>query len=82
MVERTNRLIKDNTIKAHRYATCAQMVKNLKRWNSIYNFCRRHRRIGRITPYEAVCQWHQKQPDLFIKEPTHLLQYRSQTGET
>ena len=41
-----------------------------------------HRQIGRITPYQAVCNWHQKQLELFHKEPTELLAYRSQAHGT
>ncbi len=82
LVERANRLIKDNTIKVHRYPNRAPMVQDLRQWNTIYNFCRPHRRIGRITPYQAVCNWYLKQPQLFIRKPTHLLQFRSQPPET
>jgi hypothetical protein len=82
MVERTNGLIKENTTRQHRYQNAAQMKDDLRCWVIHYNFYRRHRRIGRITPYEAVCQWHQKQPELFLKEPDHLLAYRLQCGGT
>lgn len=82
LVERANRLIKDNTVKVHRYGTITEMIRDLKRWNSIYNFCRPHRRIGRITPYQAVCNWHQIQPERFIKEPAQLIQFRYQSDET
>lgn len=82
MVERTNGLIKENTTKQHRYQNPQQMKDDLRCWFIHYNFYRRNRRIGRITPYEAVCRWHQKQPELFLKEPDHLLPYRSQSGGT
>lgn len=82
MVERTNGLIKQGTTKVHTYQTVAQMKDDLQQWFVFYNFHRKHRRIGRVTPYEAVCHWHQKQPDLFLKEPDHLLSYCSQSGGT
>jgi transposase InsO family protein len=82
MVERTNGLIKENTTKQHTYQTVQQMKADLHRWFVHYNFYRRHRRIGRIAPYEAVCRCHDKQPELFLKEPAHLLSYRSQPGGT
>lgn len=82
LVERTNGLIKENTTKAHHYQNLQQMEEDLHAWFVQYNFYRRHRRIGRITPYEAVCHWHQKQPELFTKEPAHLLAYRSQSTGT
>jgi hypothetical protein len=82
MVERTNGLIKENTTKQHHYQDATQMKADLQRWWVHYNFSRRHRRIGRITPYEAVCRWCDKYPELFLKEPAHLLAYRSQDGGT
>jgi transposase InsO family protein len=82
MVERANGLIKENTTKQHRYQNPQQMKDDLRCWFIHYNFYRRHRRLGRITPYQAVCRWYQKQPQLFLKEPTHLLVYRSQSGGT
>lgn len=82
LVERTNGLIKENTTKQHHYHNPQQMKEDLQRWLVHYNFYRRHRRLGRITPYEAVCRWYDKQPELFLKEPAHLLSYCSQTGGT
>ena len=82
MVERTNGLIKQGTTKAHTYQNVEDMKYDLHVWFVYYNFFRKHRRIGRITPYEAVCLWYQKQPELFLKEPAHLLAYRSQSGGT
>lgn len=82
LVERTNGLVKQGTTKQHTYQNAQQMKEDLHLWFVHYNFHRRHRRIGRITPYEAVCHWHQKQPELFIKEPTHLLAYCSLSGGT
>ncbi len=82
LVERTNGLIKAGTTKQHTYQTADQMKHDLQRWFVHYNFYRRHRRLGRITPYAAVCRWYGKQPERFIKEPAHLLTYRSQSGGT
>jgi transposase InsO family protein len=55
MVERTNGLIKEGTTKQHIYQNAKQMKADLlkadlQRWLVHYNFYRRHRRIGRITP--------------------------------
>lgn len=82
MVERTNGLIKQGTTKQHTYQSVQEMKRDLHLWFVHYNFLRKHRRIGRITPYQAVCQWHQKQPELFLKKPTELLAYRSQSPGT
>jgi len=82
MVERANGLIKQGTTKQNIYQNAQQMKDDLHRWFVCYNFFRKNRRIGRITPYQAVCQWHYKQPELFLKEPTQLLAYRSQSHGT
>lgn len=82
MVERMNGLTKEATTKVHRYETAEQMREDLRGWFVRYNFCRRHRRIGNKTPYEACLAWFAKQPELFLKEPTALLAFRSQSCET
>ena len=82
MVERTNGLIKQGATKVHTYQSVEQMKDDLHSWFVFYNFHRRHCRSGRLTPYEAACRWRDKQPDLFIKQPAHLLSYCSQTGGT
>lgn len=79
LVERMNGLTKEATTKAHRYETAEQMTEDLSAWFVRYNFCRKHRRVGNRTPYEATVAWHEKQPELFIREPTALLAYRSQS---
>ena len=85
MVERMNGLTKENTVKRNRYVTVQEMLADLHGWFVGYNFCRKNRRIGGKTPYEAVLAWHKKDPTLFIKEPTTLLSHRngcSQSNET
>jgi transposase InsO family protein len=82
LAERTNGLVKQDTVKEHTYEHAPQMKEDLHAWFVRYNFYRPHRRLGRKTPYEAVCAWYDKQPELFIKEPAHLLSYRSQSGGT
>lgn len=82
MVERTNGLIKQGTTKAHTYHNAQEMKDDLQSWFVIYNFHRKHRRIGRITPYQAACNWHTKQPEIFLTNPTELLAYCSQPPGT
>jgi transposase InsO family protein len=77
MVERMNGLTKEATVKARRYATAQEMADDLHRWFVQYNFCRPHRRIGNRTPYEAALSWYERDPTIFIREPTALLAYRS-----
>lgn len=82
LVERINGLIQDDTTKRHAYKDACQMIDALEHWSVYYNFSRRHRLIGRKTPYEKVCEYHQLKPYLFIKEPAHLLDYCPQRSET
>lgn len=82
MVERTNGLIKEGTVKKNRYAGPQEMKDDLHLWFLVNNFYKPNRRIGKLTPYKAVCQWHIKQPELFLREPTSLLAYCSQPTET
>ena len=82
MVERMNGLTKENTTKRNRYVTVRAMLDDLHGWFVRYNFCRRNRRIGGKTPCEAVLAWHKKDPTLFLREPTALLVYRSQSNDT
>jgi transposase InsO family protein len=77
MVERMNGLTKEATTNLHRYESAPQMLADLAGWLVVYNFYRKHRRIGKRTPYEAVLSWYEKAPTLFIKEPTALLVYRN-----
>jgi transposase InsO family protein len=77
MVERMNGLTKEATTKAHCYQSVQEMADDLHGWFVRYNFCRKHRRIGKKTPYEAALWWYEKEPSLFIREPTALLTYRS-----
>ena len=82
MVERMNGLTKENTTKRNRYVTVQQMQADLQGWFVRYNFCRKNRRIGGKTPYEATLAWYKKDPSLFHKEPAALLAYRSQPIDT
>lgn len=82
MVERANGLIKEGTTKRHLYQSVQERETDLHRWFVFYNFRRIHRQIGRITPYQAVCNWYKKQPELFRKDPKELLAYRLQPHGT
>jgi transposase InsO family protein len=82
MAERMNGLTKENTTKRQTYSSPEEMIADLKGWMRRYDFERPHRQLGRKTPYEAVCEWHQKEPQRFVREPSSLLAYRSQPPET
>lgn len=82
MVERMNGLIKEGTTKKNHYQTAQEMKDDLHLWFVLHNFHRKLRRIGKSTPYEAVCQWHQKQPEIFLRDPASLRAYCSQPAGT
>ncbi len=82
LVERMNGLIQEGTYKMHRYPGYPELIDGLHQWLTIYNLRRQHSAIGGKTPYEKVCDWYAQRPDLFIKEPTDLLNYRSQRGKS
>lgn len=82
LAERAIGLIQEGTTKRHVYPSADAMLADLKAWFIHYNFYRPHRRIGRVTPYVKAREWYERNPDLFIKEPTHLLYFCSQRGET
>jgi len=82
LVERANGLIQEGTYKTHRYPGYPELIAGLHQWLVIYNLRRENRTIGRKTPYQKVCDWYVQNPDLFIKEPAHLLNFCSQGGET
>lgn len=85
LAERMNGLTKENTTKKQAYASPQAMIEDLKGWMSRYDFFRKHRRLGGKTPYQAVCDWFEKEPDRFLREPSSLLAfhaYRSQPPET
>ncbi|MBW3624987.1 MAG: IS481 family transposase [Armatimonadetes bacterium] len=77
LAERMNGLTKENTTKKNAYAGPQEMIEDLKGWMVRYDFYRPHRQLGRKTPYEAVCEWHKKEPQRFLREPSSLLAYRS-----
>lgn len=77
LVERTNALIKEGTTKKNTYRYAHEMAADLHGWLVHYNFYRKHRRLGGKTPYEAAVTWYEREPDLFLKEPTDLLRYRN-----
>lgn len=82
LVERMNGLIKSGAVRPYRYPHAEALALGLSIWQSYFNFDRKHRRLGRKTPYQTMLAWYDKQPDLFIRKPTDLISKRSQPRET
>jgi hypothetical protein len=58
-------LVKQDTIKQFVYPSAQAMLDSLAVWHREYNFIRKHRKLGRLTLWQAVCDWYQRQPDIF-----------------
>lgn len=79
LVERLNGLIQEQTTKKHKYSSADEMIEHILKWLIYYNFYRKHRQIGRKTPYQKACDYYQMHPELFIKEPKALTDLLSTT---
>jgi transposase InsO family protein len=71
-VERMNRTIKDATVKRYHYESHGQLVRHLDDFVAAYNFARRLKALGGLTPFEAICKAWTKEPHRFRLSPDHL----------
>ena len=70
-VERMNRTLKDATVYRYYYDTHQQLRDHLATFLMAYNFAKRLKTLKGLTPYEYICQQWQKQPELFVRDPSH-----------
>jgi len=68
-VERMNRTIKDATVKRYHYDDHAQLLRHLSDFIDAYNFGRRLKTLGGLTPYEFICKRWTIEPERFILDP-------------
>ena len=54
-VERMNRTIKEATVKRYHYESHDQLKTHLQSFLLAYNFARRLKSLGGMTPYEFIC---------------------------
>lgn len=73
-VERMNRTIKDATVKRFHYETHDQLRRHLADFLDAYNYPRRLKTLGGLTPYEHICKCWTSEPDRFILDPRHQVQ--------
>ena len=66
-----NRTIKDATVRRHHYDSHSQLRDHLADFLVAYNFTRRLKTLGGLTPYEFVCKAWTSQPDRFKLDPIH-----------
>ena len=72
-VERMNRTIKDATVKRFHYESHNQLRTHLADFMAAYNFARRLKTLGGLTPYEYICKIWTSEPDRFILDPIHQM---------
>ena len=72
-VERMNRTIKEATVKRFHYDSHDQLRTHLADFMSAYNFARRLKTLGGLTPYEYICKIWTSEPDRFIVNPIHQM---------
>ena len=72
-VERMNRTIKEATVKRYHYDSHDQLRRHLADFLAAYNFARRLKTLGGLTPYEYICKIWTSEPDRFILNPIHQM---------
>ncbi len=71
MIERFNGRIAD-VLATNRFRSGEHLADTLQRYVSIYNGYIPQRALGHVSPHEALQQWFQKQPDLFVSRVNNL----------
>lgn len=66
MVERFNGRISE-LVKQTRFASAAELESTLQHYLQVYNHHIPQRALGHISPIEALKEWQQKKPELFLK---------------
>ena len=72
-VERMNRTIKDATVKRFQYDSHDQRRTHLGDVMAAYNFARRLRTLGGLTPYEFICKIWTSGPGRSTLNPIHQM---------
>ena len=68
-----NRTLKEATVQRYYYEHHEQLRRHLADFISAYNFVRRLKTLGGLTPYEHICKTWTKQPERFILNPIHQM---------
>jgi transposase-like protein len=71
-VERMNRTLKEATVRRYHYNTHQQLRQHLAAFLDAYNFAKRLKTLGGLTPYEHICKAWTNDPNRFKYDPTHL----------
>ena len=80
------RITKDHTIKVHHYQNISEAIKDVKRFQDTWNYYKKLKVLKGKTPYEICCKWFKKKPEIFLRNPTILIEKElpncQQPGET
>lgn len=76
-VERTNRTIRNTTVRRVHYDSHDQMREHLTDVMAACNFARPLKTLGDLTPYDYTCQSWTSEPDRFILNPIHQMPGRN-----
>jgi hypothetical protein len=68
-----NRTIKEATVKRFHYDSHDQLRTHLSDFLAAYNFARRLKTLGGLTPYEHICNIWTSEPDRFILNPINKM---------
>ena len=66
-----DRTVKEAIIKRFHSETTDQLNTRLQTFLRTYNFTKRLKRLHGLTPCEFICAEWQKNPGIFIRNPTH-----------
>ena len=72
-VERMNRTIKEATVKRFHDDSHDQLRTHLGDFMAAYNFARRLKTLGGLTPYEYICKIWTSEPNRFILDAIHQM---------
>ncbi|MCS6962406.1 MAG: hypothetical protein NZT61_07910, partial [Deltaproteobacteria bacterium] len=73
MVEALNKKVKNGTVREYYYETREEFEKHLGYYLLNYNINTKLRSLRYRTPYEVMCEWYDKKPDLSIINPSNLI---------
>lgn len=68
------KVVKNQTVKVHRYQTPEEAIRALKRYQDTHNYYRKLKALQGKTPYQITCEWFQKKPEIFLRNPTLLIE--------
>ena len=71
-VERMNYTIKKAIVKRFHYQSTQELNEHLQAFLLAYNHTKRLKTLHGLTPHEFVCAQWQKNPTIFIRDPTHF----------